>query len=102
MAVTMIANVAATIATDVAECWYNSSSHWNGVGVDGIDIETGSNVEIGAGNLVRPGLDIEIFDYNTSEYRDFEVQSIRRTYGGVEVEIYDYDAREYRTLEMDD
>ncbi|WP_313606328.1 DUF5334 family protein [Rhizobium sp.] len=69
---------------------------------DGVDSETGQSVEIGKGNLVRSGSDIEIYDHGTGEHRDVEVQSIRRFGGSVEVEVYDYGTGEYRTLEMDD
>lgn len=68
---------------------------------DGYDYESGSYVEIDKGNLVRPGRDIEIYDYGTGEYKDVEVQSIRGSGSGAEVEVYDYDTGEYRTLDMD-
>lgn len=68
---------------------------------DGYDYESGSYVEIDKGNLVRPGQDIEIYDYGTGEYKDVEVQSIRGSGSGAEVEVYDYDKGEYRTLEME-
>lgn len=69
---------------------------------DGVDSQTGQSVEIGKGNLVRSGSDIEVYDSGTGEYRDVEVQSIRRSGNSVEVEVYDYTSGEYRTLEMDD
>ena len=69
---------------------------------DGIDSETGESVEIGSGNVVRYGQDIEIYDYSTGNYHDVEVQNIERGYGSVEVEVYDYETNEYRTLEMDE
>ena len=68
---------------------------------DGYDYDSGSYVEIGKGNLVRSGQDIEIYDYGTGEYRDVEVQSIDSYGFNVEVEVYDYDTSEYSTLEMD-
>jgi hypothetical protein len=68
---------------------------------DGYDYESGSHVEIDKGNLVRPGRDIEIYDYGTGEYSDVEVESIRGSGSGAEVEVYDYDTGEYRTLDMD-
>ncbi len=69
---------------------------------DGVDSSSGADVEIGKGNLVRPGRNIEVYDYGSGEYRDVEVQSIRRYGGSVEVEVYDNDSGEYRTFEMDD
>ena len=68
---------------------------------DGYDYESGSYVEIEKGNLVRPGQDIEIYDYSTGEYKNVEVQSITGSGSGAEVEVYDYDTGELRTLDMD-
>lgn len=69
---------------------------------DGVDSESGGSVEIGKGNLVRSGRTIEVYDTDAGEYRDVEVQSIRRFGSSVEVEVYDSDSGEYRTFEMDD
>lgn len=68
---------------------------------DGYDYERGAYVEINKGNLVRPGQDIELYDYSTGQYRDVEVQSIRGSGSGAEVEVYDYGTGQYRTLEME-
>lgn len=68
---------------------------------DGYDYDKGAYVEIGKGNLVRPGQDIEIYDYGSGEYKDVEVESVTGTGAGAEVEVYDHDTGEYRTLEMD-
>lgn len=68
---------------------------------DGYDYDSGSYVEIEEGNLVRPGLDIEVYDYGTGEYKDMEVQSIHSYGSSTEVEVYDYDTGEYRTLDME-
>lgn len=67
-----------------------------------IDYESGSDVEIERGNLVRSGSDIEFYDYGTGSYHSGTVDSINRFGGSVEVEVYDHDTGEYRTLEMDD
>lgn len=64
---------------------------------DGYDYDTGNYIEIEKGNLVRAGNDIEIYDYESGEYRDVEVQGMV----GNELEVYDYDTGEYRTFEMD-
>lgn len=69
---------------------------------DGTDVNSGSSVEIGKGNLVRTGRDIEIYDAESGEYRDVQVESMTSTGSGVEIEVYDYDSGEYRTLEMED
>ena len=68
---------------------------------DGYDYESGSYIEINKGNLVRPGRDIEIYDYSSGEYKDVEVQSITGYGSSKELEVYDYDTGEYRTFEMD-
>lgn len=68
---------------------------------DGYDSESGGDVEIGKGNLVRSGQQIEIYDHNAGEYRDVDVVGIRDAGGSVEVEVYDGEAGEYRTLDMD-
>lgn len=68
---------------------------------DGYDYDKGAYVEIEKGNLVRPGEEIEFYDYDAGEYRYGSVESIDSYGGTTEVEIYDYDAGEYRTFEMD-
>ena len=68
---------------------------------DGYDYESGSYIEIEKGNLVRSGNDIEIYDYDTNEYKEYEVESITGTGSGAELELYDSDTGEYRTLDMD-
>jgi hypothetical protein len=68
---------------------------------DGYDWESGSDVEIDEGNLVREGRDIEIYDWGTGEYRDVTVEDMRSTGSGTEVEVYDHDSGDYRTLDME-
>lgn len=68
---------------------------------EGYDYEKGGYIGIDKGNTVRSGNDIEVYDYNTGEYRDVEVQSIERSGSGVEVEVYDHGSGEYRTFEME-
>jgi hypothetical protein len=68
---------------------------------EGYDYDTGNYVEIESGNLVRSGNEIEIYDYETSEYKYVEVESIENYGGSTEVEVYDYDTGEYRTLDME-
>jgi hypothetical protein len=69
---------------------------------DGYDLESGSDVEIESGNLVRPGREVEYFDHGAGEYRYGDVESIRRYGSTVEVEIYDHDTGDVRILEMQD
>ncbi|NVZ10250.1 DUF5334 family protein [Allochromatium humboldtianum] len=68
---------------------------------DGYDYDRGSYVEIEKGNLVRPGREIEYYDYGSGEYKYGDVESINSYGSSVEVEVYDSDAGEYRTFEMD-
>jgi len=67
---------------------------------EGYDYESSSHIEIEKGNLVRPGRDIEVYEYGEG-YKTFEVQDINRRGSNVEVEVYDYETGEYRTFEMD-
>lgn len=68
---------------------------------DGVDAQTGNSVEIGKGNLVRYGQEIEFYDHESGETRNATVENIR-TYGsGAEVEVYDHESGETRTLEME-
>lgn len=68
---------------------------------DGYNSESSSYVEIGAGNLVRPGQEIEVYDYGTSSYKQVEVQSINTNGAGADVEVYDSESGEYQTYEME-
>ncbi|MCA6069942.1 MAG: DUF5334 domain-containing protein [Endomicrobium sp.] len=64
---------------------------------DGYDYASSSCVEVEKYNLVREGEDIEIYDYDTHEYKDVYVQSIE----GTELEVYDYDSGKTRTFDME-
>ena len=68
---------------------------------DGYDYESGNYVEIEKGNLVRPGEEIEFYDYDSGEYRYGDIESITDSGYSVEVEVYDQESGEYRTFEMD-
>jgi len=68
---------------------------------EGYDYENGSYIEIDKENLVRPGNDIEIYDYGTGEYKDVEVESINRFGSSAEIEVYDYSTGEHRIFDMD-
>jgi hypothetical protein len=73
-----------------------AASAWSGY-----DSEKGAYVEIDEGNLVRAGQDIEVYDGNTGEYTNVEVQSVIGSGSGAQVEVYDSSTGEYRTLDMD-
>lgn len=68
---------------------------------DGTDSESGEEVTIESGHLVRSGLDIEVYDYGDGAYHDVTVERIQRSGSGVEMEVYDQETGETRTLEMD-
>ena len=85
------------LATTAFLCGVSASQAW-----DGVDTDSGASIEIGKGNLVRQGRDIEIYDSDAGEYRDVTVESIQRFGSTVEIEVYDNDSGEYRTFEMED
>lgn len=78
-----------------------ASASLSAVAWGGYDYENGTFIEIEKGNLVRPGREIEVFDYR-SGYRSVEVESIRRIGSKVEIEVTDNESGETRTFEMDD
>ncbi len=75
---------------------------WPAHAWDGTDVDTGNDVEIERGNLVRSGRDIEVYDYETGEYHDVTVEDINRYGGTVEIEVFDNTTGETRTLEFYD
>ena len=64
---------------------------------DGYDWDSGDDIEIEKGNLVRPGKDIDVFNYSKGEYKTYEVESV----SGGEVEVFDYESGEFKTFDMD-
>ena len=70
-------------------------------GWDGYDYDSGSYIEIERGNLVRPGEEIEYYDYGSGEYKYGTVESIDGSGSSVDLEVYEYDSGEYRTFDMD-
>jgi hypothetical protein len=69
---------------------------------DGVDQDTGNSIAIEPGNLVRDGNDIEVYDYNTGQYRNLTVEDIERSGSDVEIDYYDNETGESGTLEMED
>lgn len=69
----------------------------------GFDYDKGNYIDIGKGNLVRRGREIELFDYQDAEYKTYEVENIRTRASGrhTELDLYDWQTGEYRTVEMD-
>ena len=70
-------------------------------GWDGYDYNSGSYIEIDKGNLVRPGEDVEYYDYGSGEYKYGNVESINSYGSSVELEVYDYDSGDFRTFDME-
>lgn len=68
---------------------------------DGYDYQSGDYIEIGPGNLVRDGLEIEFYDYQTGQYHSADVESIQQIGTALELEVYDHDSGQYRIFEMD-
>lgn len=68
---------------------------------DGTDQSSGNNVEIERGQTVRPGRDIEYFDYGLGAYKSLSVDSVRRFGSSVEIEGTN-ESGESVILEMDD
>jgi hypothetical protein len=68
---------------------------------DGTNSNTGSTVEIEREQLVRSGRTIEVYD-SIEGYKDYDVDSIRRSGRIVEIEATDPTTGESTTLEMDD
>ncbi len=69
---------------------------------DGINTVTGGSVEIGKGNLVRSGEEVELYDYGTGTYRYVTVEEVNGSGNTVQIEAYDYESGEYLYLEMED
>jgi hypothetical protein len=69
---------------------------------DGTDVESGTQVEIERGNLVRSGRDVDIYDYETGQYHDITIDDINRSGGSVEIQGHDNTTGEDRTFEFDD
>ena len=69
---------------------------------EGTNSDTGDCVEIGEGNLVRAGEEIEVYDCSSGSYRYLEVEDIDGSGYGVEIEAYDPETGEYIYLEMEE
>jgi hypothetical protein len=66
---------------------------------DGYDYDTDDYIEFDHPFSVKPGNDVEIYDYSDESYHDVYVISINRD-GTVIIEVFDYDTGDYRTFEM--
>lgn len=66
---------------------------------DGYDDDTDNYIEIENQESVKPGKDIEIYDYSDESYHEVYVISVNRN-SAVIIEVFDYDSGDYRTFEM--
>lgn len=85
----IVAGVVSALSSTTASAW------------DGTNSNTGSSVEIERGQLVRPGRTIDVYDSGAGEYKEYDVDSIRRSGSTVEIEATDSATGESTTLEMD-
>jgi hypothetical protein len=85
---TLLAALVVLAGPDLALAW------------DGTNTMTGSSVEIERGQLVRSGRTIEVYD-STEGYKEYDLDSIRRSGRTVEIEATDSATGESTTLEMD-
>jgi hypothetical protein len=67
---------------------------------DGTDNQ-GKFISIESDNLVRQGNDIEIYEYETGQYKDVSVEGINSFGLSTEIEVYDWNGGGYRNFEMD-
>ena len=68
---------------------------------DGYDYDTDDYIEFDHPFSVKPGNDVEIYDYSDETYHDVYVISVKRN-GTVVIEVFDHDTGNYRTFEMMD
>jgi hypothetical protein len=68
---------------------------------DGYDFDNEEYIEIPDKESVNPGKDIEIYDYSDESYHDVNVISVKRN-GAVMIKVFDYDTGDYRMFEMED
>lgn len=66
---------------------------------DGYDYDTDNYVEFDHPFSVKPGNDVEIYDYSDDSYHDVHIITIKQE-GTTIIEVYDYDTGDYRTFEM--
>ena len=89
--------VQALIITIISHYWlFYSSLAW-----DGVDSNTNEPIEIGKGNYVSYGQDIEFYDYNTNQYHDAEVYNLNPMGNITYVELFDKTLNKKRTLIME-
>ncbi|MDH4984316.1 DUF5334 family protein [Aminobacter anthyllidis] len=68
---------------------------WNG-----IDVQTGQDIEIATGTTIEEGQNVEIFDYQSDEYREVLVITVRSNGHRLEIEVLDKNVKRTRMLEL--
>lgn len=67
----------------------------------GYDYVNGSEIEIGAGNLVREGEVIKFYDWNKEEDHNAEVRLVEYFFGNTKIEVYDYVEQKVKVFDME-
>lgn len=68
---------------------------------EGKDLDTGANVDIDQGTLIRTGATIRFYDYGAGEYRSGLVTAISVHKGTMDVQIDDEKSERSRTLAIE-
>lgn len=88
--------IKAALCTILTTCLTCSAFSW-----DGVEAESGNDIEIEKGNLVRTGNSIEYYDYTEGEYRSVTIDAIYSYGSTVEIEATDDETGDSVTLEME-
>jgi len=68
----------------------------------GYNFDSDNYIEIPDKESVRPGKDIEIYDYSDESAHKVHIISVTQVDAKTIIEVFDYNTRDYRTFEMDD
>lgn len=69
---------------------------------EGQNTNTGTQIEIESGNLVRDGEEVEVYDYDLGSYHTVEINNISQYGSIIELEVTDLDTGDQHILEMED
>ena len=73
----------------------------NALSWEGHDRDTGDCIQIDDGTELFEGHEIEFYDCSDGEYHQGYIKSVTRD-DGIQIEIYDHDTDEYRIFELDE
>jgi Family of unknown function (DUF5334) len=68
----------------------------------GYDYENRSEIDIGAGNLVREGLTIQFYDVKADDYHTAKINLMESVPGGTRIMLQDLDTKKDRVFIMQD